>query len=65
MMVIAGHDPLRDEALAYAAELEAAGVSVVRAQFDGAIHGFMTMPSLDITQEARRRVSRELSWLLG
>jgi acetyl esterase len=65
MLVIAGHDPLRDEALAYAAELEAAGVSVVRAQFDGAIHGFMTMPSLDITREARRRVSRELSWLLG
>ncbi|MGA9360671.1 MAG: alpha/beta hydrolase [Mycobacterium sp.] len=65
VMVIAGHDPLRDEALAYAAELEAAGVRVLRAQFDGAIHGFMTMPSLQITQEARRRASGELSWLLG
>ena len=65
VLVIAGHDPLRDEALAYAAELEAAGVRVVRAQFDGAIHGFMTMPSLQITQEARRQASGELSWLLG
>jgi acetyl esterase len=65
VLVIAGHDPLRDEALAYAAELEAAGVRVVRAQFDGAIHGFMTMPSLQITQQARRQASGELSWLLG
>jgi acetyl esterase len=61
VIVIAGHDPLRDEALAYAAELEAAGVRVVRAQFDGGIHGFMTMPSLRIAQEARQRASDELS----
>jgi acetyl esterase len=65
VVVIAGHDPLRDEALAYAAELDAAGVRVVRAQFDGAIHGFMTMPTLNLAQEARRRASAELSWLLG
>jgi len=61
VVVIAGHDPLRDEALAYAAELDAAGVRVVRAQFDGAIHGFMTMPSLDIARKARRRACGELS----
>ena len=61
VIVIAGHDPLRDEALAYAAELDAAGVRVVRAQFHGAIHGFMTMPTLGIAQEARRRVCVELS----
>jgi acetyl esterase len=65
VVVIAGHDPLRDEALAYVAELDAAGVRVTRAQFDGAIHGFMTMPSLDIAREARWRASGELSWLLG
>ena len=64
VVVIAGHDPLRDEALAYAAELDAAGVRVVRAQFDGAIHGFMTMPSLGIAQEARRRASEELNMAL-
>ncbi|BBZ42504.1 alpha/beta hydrolase [Mycobacterium conspicuum] len=65
VVVIAGHDPLRDEALAYAAELDTAGVRVARVQFAGAIHGFMTMPSLGLAQEARRRASAELSWLLG
>jgi acetyl esterase len=64
VVVIAGHDPLRDEALAYAAELDAAGVRVVRAHFDGAIHGFMTMASLGLSREARQRVSGELSAIL-
>jgi acetyl esterase len=61
VVVIAGHDPLRDEVLAYANALEAAGVRVVRVQFDGAIHGFMSMPILDIAQEARWRACMELS----
>src|SRR5262249_26997801 len=65
VLVVAGHDPLRDEALAYASALEAAGVPVVRAQFDGAIHGFISMPVLDIAQEARRNACGELSGLLG
>jgi len=65
VVVIAGHDPLRDEALAYAAALQDAGVPVARAQFDGAVHGFMTMPMLDIAQEARRQACVELSELLG
>jgi acetyl esterase len=64
VMVIAGHDPLRDEGLAYASALEAAGVDVVRIQFDGAIHGFMTMPTLDIAHQARRRTCEELTDLL-
>ena len=54
VLVLAGHDPLRDEALDYVVALTAAGVPVVRPQFDGAIHGFMTMPMLEIAQEARR-----------
>jgi acetyl esterase len=61
VVVIAGHDPLRDEALAYASALQAAGVSVGCAQFDGAIHGFMSMPMLDVAQEARRQACLELS----
>ncbi len=65
VMVIAGHDPLRDEGLAYASALEAAGVPGVRAQFDGGIHGFMTMPMLDIAHEARQRACQELTDLLG
>ncbi|MEO3756888.1 alpha/beta hydrolase [Mycobacterium sp. B14F4] len=64
VVVIAGHDPLRDEGIAYADALEAAGVSTIRCAFDGGIHGFMTMPVLDIAHEARRQASRELAKLL-
>lgn len=64
VMVMTGHDPLRDEAAAYAKALTDAGVPVVRCEFDGAVHGFMTMPMLDIAHEARRRSCEELAALL-
>ncbi len=64
VVVIAGHDPLRDEGVAYAEALEAAGASVARCTFDGGIHGFMTMPMLDIAHEARRQAAQELAKLL-
>jgi acetyl esterase len=65
VLVIAGHDPLRDEALAYASALEAADVPVTRAQFNGAVHGFMSMPILDIAQQARQQASAKLSAAIG
>jgi acetyl esterase len=65
VVVIAGHDPLRDEGIAYAGALENAGVTVKRAVFDGGIHGFMTMPMLDLAHEARKSASRELAQLLA
>jgi acetyl esterase len=64
IVIVAGHDPLRDEGFAYADALEAAGVVTVRCPFDGGIHGFMTMPMLDVAQEARRQVCLELAQLL-
>ena len=64
IIVVAGHDPLRDEGIAYADALEAAGVATARCLFEGAIHGFMTMPMLDVAQEARRQACLELSQLL-
>jgi acetyl esterase len=64
VVVVAGHDPLRDEGIGYADALEAAGVSTVRCLFEGGIHGFLTMPSLDIAQEARRQACLELARLL-
>lgn len=64
IVVVAGHDPLRDEGIAYADALEAAGVVTVRCLFEGGIHGFMTMPMLDITHEARRQACAELAELL-
>lgn len=65
VMVTAGHDPLRDEAIAYADALQSAGVVAVRCGFEGGIHGFMTMPMLDIAHQARRQACRELAALLG
>jgi acetyl esterase len=64
IVVVAGHDPLRDEGLAYADALAAAGVSTVRCLFQGGIHGFLTMPSLGLAQEARRQACDELGRLL-
>jgi acetyl esterase len=64
IVIIAGHDPLRDEGIAYADALESAGVVTVRRLFEGGIHGFMTMPMLDIAHEARRQACVELAQLL-
>ena len=64
VIVTAGHDPLRDEGNAYADALEAAGVVTVRCPFQGSIHGFMTMPMLDIAHEARQQSCSELAQLL-
>ncbi|MEQ8699111.1 MAG: alpha/beta hydrolase fold domain-containing protein, partial [Bauldia litoralis] len=37
----AGYDPLKDEAAAYVARLEEAGVSVEHAHYPGLVHGFL------------------------
>jgi acetyl esterase len=43
IVVTAEFDILRDEGLAYADRLEAAGVPVFRHHYDGTVHGFFTM----------------------
>lgn len=65
VLVAAGHDPLRDEAIAYAEALQAAGVPTVQRYYDGAIHGFMTMPSLDICRDARARACADVADLVS
>ena len=65
VVVIAGHDPLRDEAHSYCDALEEAGVETSRRYYEGGIHGFMTMPMLDIAQRARVEACRDLSGLLA
>jgi acetyl esterase len=45
-VLIAEHDPLRDEGLAYAAKLEAAGVPVTVRRYDDQIHAFFGMVNL-------------------
>ncbi|MGK2868547.1 MAG: alpha/beta hydrolase [Mycobacterium sp.] len=63
--VVAGHDPLRDEGRAYAEALRAAGVPVVQRYFEGGVHGFMTMPSLDICELARAQACAYLTGIIG
>jgi acetyl esterase len=64
VVVIAGHDPLRDEGLAFGAALQAAGVPTVQLRYEGGIHGFMTMPMLDIAHQARKGAAAALADLL-
>lgn len=64
VVVIAGHDPLRDEGVAFGAALEAARVTTVQLRYPGGIHGFMTMPALDIAQRARKEAAAALTEIL-
>lgn len=42
-IIVAGNDPLHDEGVAYAAKLEAAGISADLHTYAGAIHGFASL----------------------
>jgi len=53
-VVVAGADPLRDEAVDYADKLAADGVDVRCSVTDGVPHGFMAMPDLDSGRAALR-----------
>lgn len=62
IVVIAGFDPLRDEAVAYAERLRAAGVDVDVQMADGLIHGFALMTGLS---EAARLATTKMALTLG
>jgi acetyl esterase len=46
LVLVAEHDPLRDEVLEYAERLRTAGVAVDTLQYPAAAHGFFALPGL-------------------
>lgn len=64
VVVTAGFDPLRTEGSRYARSLRAAGVPTVHRCYRGAIHGFMTMPTVSLGSRAREQTWRAVSDLL-
>lgn len=64
VIVIAGHDPLRDEGMSFESALQTEGVPTVPLYYDGGVHGFMSLPILKLTQRARRDVSAAVADLV-
>lgn len=65
-ILIAGYDPLADEADAYAARLDESGVAVTIARYPGQIHGFITMgkiipQAIEALNEAAAALKRALA----
>jgi acetyl esterase len=57
MIVTAGFDPLRDEAIAYHEKLRAAGIDSVHHCARDTIHAFLSFGVLDIAQATRRMIA--------
>jgi acetyl esterase len=60
-VLIAEHDPLRDEGLAYAAKLEAAGVPVTVKRYDDQIHAFFGL--VNIMESANAAIADVAAWI--
>jgi acetyl esterase len=61
VVITAGFDPLCSEGEAYAKALAASGVTTIYRNYEGAVHGFMTMPSLAICARARQQAWADVS----
>ena len=65
-IIVAGNDPLHDEAVAYANKLQAAGVQTALQSYPGAIHGFASLVGLvPLADEAVSAAARALRAGLG
>jgi acetyl esterase len=64
VVVTAGFDPLCSEGDSHAHALCRAGVKTLHRRYDGAIHGFMTMPELPLGTRAREQAWTDIRQLL-
>jgi len=61
LLVLATHDPLRDEALAYGEALLAAGNAVTLVEYHGLAHGFISMAGgIDAARLAQQQLAQAL-----
>jgi acetyl esterase len=66
LVILAEYDPLRDEGMAYAKKMEAAGVEVKTVVFEGMIHPFFNMSAIfPQTLEARQMAGTHMREALG
>ena len=61
VVITAGFDPLCSEGESYAKALAEADVTTTHRNYPGAIHGFITMPSLEICKQARQQAWADVS----
>jgi acetyl esterase len=61
-VVVGGHDPLRDDGVAYARKLRLAGVSVTLRDYPSLVHGFFRLTRV---VPAARTAMAELTDLFG
>jgi acetyl esterase len=65
LLLVASHDPLRDEALAYGQALAAAGTAVEAVEYHGLAHGFVSMAGgIDAARSAQRHCAMFLAQAL-
>lgn len=62
-IIAGGHDPLRDEAIAHAANLKAAGVEAELLEFPGQVHAFASLTK--VLPQGREALTRAAQWLRG
>jgi len=64
VVVTNGCDVLRDEGECFVEALRAAGVPTVHRPYEGGIHGFMTMPGIELGARARQRCWEDIRSVL-
>lgn len=66
LLMLARHDPLRDEALAYGHALQAAGTPTTIIEYDGLAHGFISMAgAIDAARLAQQQFGHALRQALA